>query len=86
MHCVVEGCGKTAEFPYREGGEPFFCREHLLGAAGWVMELKKRVDRAAAPLFALLATGDNGLEPEAAADLALDLAAQYLERLDARFS
>lgn len=86
MNCVVEACGRTAEIPVREGGKPIVCREHLLGAAGWLNELKKRVDRAAAPVFALLATQDNGLEPDAAADLALDLAALYLERLDARFS
>ncbi len=86
MQCVVEACGRRAEVPVREGGTPVVCREHLLGAAGWLHELKRRVDRVAAPVFAALTTQDNGLEPQAAADLALDLAAAYLERLDARFS
>lgn len=86
MHCVVEACGKTAEIPIREGGKPVVCREHLLGAAGWVMELKTRVGTVGAAIFASLVTQQDALDAESAADLALDLAAQYLERLDARFS
>jgi hypothetical protein len=92
MFCCAEGCWEDATVPtLRPDGPPEVCEKHVIGARSWHDERKKRVEPIGAAIYARLVTererqsGLLAVDPATLADVAIDEAVVYLDRLDARF-